>query len=538
LHHEARTLIDGAEAAEGELSELFRTPPEASPQAVQDKVLSLLTRAVEASPQNPKPLLRRARWYAAMGVHDKAADDFSGIQAIVPDGHPLKLLDRETTLPRLENFWDFSSPNDVWDVHQCKWLPSESGMTLQPTGDDPFVSGQVGAPAGTLLLTLCVKTPVNLPWSNVFWRTQREPEFSGTDVLQFAIPASEQWQLVRVMIDTRTDLLGLRFDLPDMSQSPVEIAWVSLSRYSREEFQEAVQSKSIDVLAMASDSSVEAQAHFDAGNINKAAELWELELQQFPCDGNAWYRLGLCYMRLAQFPMAIATFEKAAANALSEHGRTEFRNYRAMAMTADQQLDEAIAEFDAILALPPRFRTQDLGYRAEHQRCVAWLLKGDFTKYQRRCRELYEQYQASSDKSEIDTLLSLYALYPTSEEPPDMLVPLAERLYEQHPDDWGAKYTLFTILVLYGNAKSAIERFPEYGASDHSGIRSIYALAQLRLGNPEPAREELKKESLPDISALWYANIMLIQKQLREALRQYDEQSAGLNSETRGVVQD
>ncbi len=86
LHREARTLIDGPEAAEAEFAALFSPPKQDdTPQlSQQNRLETYWNKAVDAAGNDPLPLIQRGRWYLECGEKEKAEADFAKAAAMTP----------------------------------------------------------------------------------------------------------------------------------------------------------------------------------------------------------------------------------------------------------------------------------------------------------------------------------------------------------------------------------------------------------------------------------------------------------------------
>jgi hypothetical protein len=103
---------------------------------------------------------------------------------------------------------------------------------------------------------------------------------------------------------------------------------------------------------------------------------------------------------------------------------------------------------------------------------------------------------------------------------------LAESYFAAHPESWNGSRNLFVLMCRAGRAKTAIERFPFMASDKNFGSRVWNAMAQLALGEPDPARDLLHEFettiATSPSKSLWSAEVRLHVDELRQRLNEWE----------------
>lgn len=508
LHKEARTLIDGPEAAEAEFAALFSpVKPDATRQPThQERLQAYWDKAVASAGDNPLPLMQRGSWHREQGRLDQAQADFEKALPLLAPESPQRLLLAEAERPGSMRIWNFADPSSVWrTLYGVVLNPITEGVTLQSTHADPYITTSVSAPKGVTLVSLCVRSQEQLPWATFYYTTEQYPTFSESRTARFPIASTvDNWQVVRVIFEADSDLRQLRFDPENRNGLELDLAWITVQRLENQQL-------------------LQAKALYMEGKLDEAAALREEYLQLVPWDKSGWVELGICRMAQKRFADAAETLNRAIPSVVTDVDRNEIRLYRAMALMADNRLDEALAEFNALLEIPLEQLGDFTWRRVQQQRCVCWLLMGDLESHRRFCREMVDLFREDADPRLPSVVVACCKLHPQSVDDWEEVLRMAERFHDAYPQAWNAPRELFRMLCFTGKTEEALARFSFMATDPHPGSRLLYAYAQLQMGNPQPARDALENKDRESNSALWEAEIELNSRTLREKLEEFEQ---------------
>jgi tetratricopeptide (TPR) repeat protein len=224
----------------------------------------------------------------------------------------------------------------------------------------------------------------------------------------------------------------------------------------------------------------------------EAATSWEGVLETVPNDPAFWMQLAECRMRLGDYAAAIAACTRSADVAAQTPQQATALLRRGMLRMHTGELTAALEDLTAAIDLsaagPPAPPVETSG---EHQRCVAWLLLGDRESYQRRCRELLDQYQDSSDAARLTVVVGCCKQDPAAVDDWTEVIEIAERCVRLAPENVGYGRNLFQVLCRAGRPAEALERVPEVAAATELYPQYLLALCEAQQGHLERARELL-----------------------------------------------
>jgi tetratricopeptide (TPR) repeat protein len=478
LQREARTLIDGPEAAAAELAALTAASnaletPQVTP---EQRFESYLMRAVDAAGSDPLPWILRGQWYAQRGEQEHADADFARARELVPN-HPLWRLQRESAGRTFIRTWDFSRGTEGWRANEhCRLVAANGIVAIDSTNWDPqILTTAVNGPAGQMELTICARVSGSLK-SQLFWRTSGST-WSETNSAKFVMEGDgSEWREYRVPFSAAADVTDLRFDPANRPDSTihVELGWITLA----ESPQQAARNRAV--------------ALQQEGKFAEAAAAWEGVLETVPDDHTHWMQLAECRMRLGESAAAIAACTRSADVAIATADKAMALLRRGMLRMYLGELPSALEDLNASLALaaadPPAPAVVAI---AEQQRCVAWLLLGDIESYRRRCRELLDQHKDSAEVARLAIPVGCCKQHPAAVDDWAEVVEIAERCVQHAPQNVGYGRNLFQVLCRAGRPVEALERVPEVAASNELIPQCLLAMCETQQGNLERARELL-----------------------------------------------
>jgi Tfp pilus assembly protein PilF len=188
-----------------------------------------LAESVEPAASDPLPWLVRGRWYANHGQDEKARAQFAQALKLDPD-HPLCRLERAKQSADMSAVWDFSQGAAEWSAGDNGRLSMAGGvLTMEGTGRDPMFMANVNTPPGQKVLTICARVTSAMK-CQIFWQSETAAWFAGERSVRLDMAGSDgKWREYCASFEAESDLISLRFDLPDEGESKLELAWMVLA---------------------------------------------------------------------------------------------------------------------------------------------------------------------------------------------------------------------------------------------------------------------------------------------------------------------
>src|SRR5262249_2968028 len=121
---------------------------------LQDLALETLTAVLADFPNDLKLLARRAHLLAGRGQRDRGRPDYEKAKALEPNNirWPRRLAQPE---PGVIASWNFDFDSDGWQAaHHCRLTKTKGGLRVESTGEDPYITTRLTAPAGWQELTI------------------------------------------------------------------------------------------------------------------------------------------------------------------------------------------------------------------------------------------------------------------------------------------------------------------------------------------------------------------------------------------------
>lgn len=128
--------------------------------------------------------------------------------------------------------WTFEKGvNGFAAEHQCSLKAEDGNLKIHSTGDDPYLSRNVGLPGGELVLRLKMKAKAD-GRGGVYWTTDRSPRRGEDKAQSFPIEHDGKWHDCQVVFSAPGKLVNLRLD-PGGAPGEIEIASIHLTRRLR-----------------------------------------------------------------------------------------------------------------------------------------------------------------------------------------------------------------------------------------------------------------------------------------------------------------